>query len=154
LNAESVEKFKLDYVGDGVERPKIKLLYEKNKSESEVYMWGNLSRVEVVNKLDESDCFIMISKGETFGLVYLEAMSRGLITIASRNEGMDGIIIDGQNGFFCNAGDYQDLSKVLNRINHLSNTERNAISRNAILTAKSFSDRRVAEIYLSAITTS
>ena len=41
----------------------------------------------------------MISQGEAFGLVYLEAMARGCITIASRGEGFDGIIKDGINGF-------------------------------------------------------
>lgn len=47
-----------------------------------------------------SDCFIMISKNEAFGLVYLEAMSAGCITIASRGEGFDGVIIHGVNGFY------------------------------------------------------
>ena len=37
----------------------------------------------------------MISELETFGLVYIEAMAAGCITIASRNEGFDGIIKDG-----------------------------------------------------------
>ena len=37
----------------------------------------------------------MISSSETFGLVYLEAMAAGCITIASRDEGFDGIIKDG-----------------------------------------------------------
>ena len=41
----------------------------------------------------------MISKNEAFGLVYLEAMLAGCI-VASRN-GIDGIIIDGYNGFLC-----------------------------------------------------
>ena len=44
--------------------------------------------------------WIMISKNETFGLVYLEAMARGCITIGSRNQGIDGVINHGVNGFF------------------------------------------------------
>lgn len=40
----------------------------------------------------------MISRNETFGVVYLEAMAAGCITIASRNVGYDGIIVDRVNG--------------------------------------------------------
>ncbi len=36
----------------------------------------------------------MISKNETCGLVYIEAMAVGCIMIASKNEGFDGIIND------------------------------------------------------------
>lgn len=62
----------------------------------------------------------MISKAETFGLVYLEAMSMGCLTVASRHEGMEGIIEDGVNGFLCNAGDEFELAQVINKINNLS----------------------------------
>ena len=68
-------------------------------------MTGRKPREEVILMLDRADCFIMISRDEVFGLVYLEAMARGCIVVASRGEGMTGIIEDGVNGFLCAAGD-------------------------------------------------
>ena len=50
---------------------------------------------------------------KTFGLVYLEAMARGCITVASRDEGFDGIIQDGVNGFLCKSGDETELVQYL-----------------------------------------
>ena len=63
--------------------------------------------------LKQHDVFIMISKNETFGLVYLEAMAVGCITIASRQEGFDGIIKHGYNGFLCEAGNQEELEKLI-----------------------------------------
>ena len=60
-----------------------------------------MKREEVIRQMDNHDVFVMISRNETFGLVYLEAMARGCITIASRNEGFDGVIEHGVNGFLC-----------------------------------------------------
>ena len=93
----------------------------------------------------------MISKGEAYGLVYLEAMARGCITIASRNEGMDGIIKDGINGFLCNAGDYVELASIIQRINSMSMEERMAISNHAIETAKWLTDENTAKMYIDNV---
>ncbi len=91
----------------------------------------------------------MISKGETFGLVYLEAMARGCITIGSRNEGIDGIILHGVNGFLCEAGNEKELAQIIRHINQLTPAERKQISDSAIATAKDMTDIKVAERYLN-----
>lgn len=93
----------------------------------------------------------MISEEETFGLVYLEAMSMGCITIASRNEGMEGIIVDGKNGFLCKAGDEHELASIINKINQMPQDKLNEISINAIKTAKELTDDKVAEHYINSI---
>ena len=150
--SKSLDKYSLTYVGEGVERNKIQKSIDNSSLRGLVDLKGNLKRIEVLNCLDQADCFIMISQGETFGLVYLEAMGRGLITIASKGEGMDEIIKDGENGFFCSPGNPNELAKVIDRINALSVNERTRISENAIKTAKQFSDKAVAVNYLNAIT--
>ncbi|GHE39088.1 glycosyltransferase [Sphingobacterium griseoflavum] len=151
LGAKSVNNFSLDYVGEGAERLKIEKFLSSSTEKANVKLWGNLRREDVLDKLDAAECFIMISRGETFGLVYLEAMSRGLIVIASRGEGMEGIIEDGVNGFFCEPGDHIQLAEVIDRINTLSSGEKATLSKNAIDTAHKFSDEKVAADYLEAI---
>lgn len=152
LVRSSLSKFTLTFIGEGIERNVIDRLAKQKSCQGEVELAGNIPRVKVIQKLDAAECFIMISKGETFGLVYLEAMGRGLITIASKGEGMDDIIVDGQNGFFCKAGDAESLAKIIDRINQLSVEEKQQISNKAIETARAFSDEAVAVNYLKAIT--
>ena len=112
---------------------------------------GRIPREEVIVHLKESDVFIMISKGEIFGLVYLEAMALGCIVIASRNEGVDGIVEDGTNGFLCDAGNAEELTSVIKRIRQLSPDVLKEISKNAKQTADYYSDSNVATRYLKEL---
>lgn len=145
------EDYRIVYIGDGPLSESLKEFASKNDILQRVLFTGKVSRNEIVNYLDEADCLIMISKREAFGLVYLEAMARGCITIASKNEGFDGIIVDGQNGFLCEAGNDKELSSVLSRINRLSAIERQAISNNAIETARRMTDVQVAKYYVEQL---
>ena len=99
-----------------------------------------------------SQVFVLISKHETFGLVYLEAMLQGCIVIASKFGGVDGIIRDGKNGFLCEEGNEQELIEIFNRIKGLSKGEKQKLSQNAVTTAKHFSEYDVAKRYLKNIT--
>ena len=67
--------FELSYIGTGNEIKNIQAEIEKHELDK-VKILGRLSAELVRKAMDESDCFIMISKNEAFGLVYLEAMSR------------------------------------------------------------------------------
>ena len=138
--------FILTYIGSGGELDNIKKLAAGRNN---IRFIGQVPRREMIAELDSADCMIMISESEAFGLVYLEAMARGCITIASRNEGMDGIIIDGENGFLCEAGNVNDLSNKIKYINSLDSQSLNRIIESGILTAQNLSDEKVAEKYLS-----
>ena len=143
--------FEMRYVGTGDEQAEIKARATEFKVLDRIHFLGRLPREEVIRQMEESDVFVMISKGETYGLVYLEAMARGCITIASRDEGFDGIIKDGFNGFLCNAGDSDDLLRIINHIRSLSPEERQAVSRNAYETAVSMTDDKMAGAYLNRL---
>jgi glycosyltransferase involved in cell wall biosynthesis len=80
-------------------------------------------------------------------------MARGCITIASRNEGFDGVIVDGENGFLCEAGNAQELASIIKRINMMSPIERQAISDRAIETAKLLTDENAAKMYIDNVIT-
>lgn len=142
--------FKLDIVGDGPIRNNLHWLASDLKL-SHVFFWGNLDRNSVQTFMKDADVFIMISVHETFGLVYIEAMLQGCLVIASRNGGVDGIIIDGENGFLCNEGDADELAIILRRIVEFPMEERRRISRNARKCALQFTDSIVAKRYLEDI---
>lgn len=113
---------------------------------------GQIDRNDIIDWYDKSDCYVMISDHEVFGLVYLEAMSRGCITIAGDNGGMVGIIEDGVNGFLCKPGDSEALAGIIRRINNMTVEERQEMSRKARQTAFEFTDNKVAQYYLENVT--
>lgn len=143
--------FNLNYVGDGQQLEAIKKKKCEYGLDEEVKILGRIPREDIIKQYDQTECMVMISRGEAYGLVYLEAMARGCITIASRNEGFDGVIVDGVNGFLCKAGDADELSIIIQRINSMTSEERQAISERAIDTAKSLTDYLAAKRYIDDV---
>lgn len=144
--------FNLTYVGtQDLGYPETKEYIDKHQLTGKVSFTGKVPREEIIKYYDQSDCFILISRGEVFGLVYLEAMSRGCITIAGKGEGMEGIIEDGVNGFLCEPGNAEELASIIKQINTLTAAEKKAISERALATANDLSDINVAKRYLDAV---
>lgn len=143
------KEFGLSFVGNGPLQNYLESCIIRYGLQSNVRFYGRIPRDEIKNIYDKSDIFVMVSYGEAFGLVYLEAMARGCITVASRNEGIDGIIVDGENGFLCEAGNVDQLVSTIRRINNLSLMEKRRISQNAIITAKKYTDLEVAKMYVN-----
>lgn len=151
LDACNGENFHLTYIGDGIERKKIVKYGTKRNCIKNISLLGRIDRLSVREQLLAHDIFIMISRNEAFGLVYLEAMSVGCITIAARDEGFDGIIEDGVNGFLCKAGDVKELASLIRKIRNMDKRRLEQISLAAIDTAKRMTDRKVARAYIEKV---
>lgn len=141
----------LEIVGDGPRMGELKKLSKKIGVEGRVSFTGRLSHSDTLSRMRVADVFAMPSTRETFGMVYLEAMSKGCITIGSRNEGIDGTIVDGHNGFLVDAGDTEDLVRKISMIKDLSVSERERILLNAHGTLEGMTEKRAATVYLSFI---
>jgi glycosyltransferase involved in cell wall biosynthesis len=150
-NQTNKEKIELTFVGDGAMKNTLTKKINKTNSEKYITVHSRMARDKVFELMKLADCFVMISRNEVFGLVYLEAMLQGCIVVASKNEGMDGIIIDGENGFLCSSGDKEELSQIIDKINSLSIESKRKISNKAIETAHQYSELAVAISYLSYI---
>lgn len=140
---EQFENVELTVIGSGNEYNKLKNLSDK------VLFTGQISHDEVLEKMKESDIFILPSVNETFGMVYLEAMASGCITVCTKNDGIDGIIKDGFNGYTTevNVDDIKDtLKKIINSQN------KNEILNNAYNTILEYTLEKAAENYLKNIT--
>lgn len=145
------KNFTLNIIGIGAEERNLKdLVWDLNLTE-QVNFLGRCSRDKIIEKMIESNFFVMISKDEVFGLVYLEAMNSGCITIGSKNEGIDGVIVDGENGFLCESGNVLELSDLFNKIKNLSNDEKNTLIKKSITTVNEYTDSKVAKKYLDNI---
>ena len=154
INAFSLVRGPKDFltiVGGGPEEKTLKRLVRDLNIENQVLFTGRVNREKVLEKMREAHIFTLISDHEVFGMVYFEAMLQGCLTIASKNGGFDGIIINGENGFVCEPGSTVELCKIYERICDLSIEERNKIGERAIELAKHFSEKEVADKYLEDI---
>ena len=141
----------LTVVGGGPEEKNLKNLVSELKADDRIIFSGRITREEVIKKMSESQVFTLISHGETYGMVYIEAMLQGCLTIASKGGGFDGIIQDGVNGFICEPGDQECLENIYKKIIRMSSDERNKVGQAAIATALQYSEYDVAKRYLNDI---
>ena len=147
-----MEEWHISLVGDGGTcENEVRKYVLDNHLEHNVSFEGRIPRQDIIGYYDDSECYVMISRSEAFGLVYLEAMSRGCICIGTKGQGIDGIIVDGFNGFLCEGGSIEGLKESIAKINKLSVAEKKQISKNAIETAKRFSDSNVAKEYIASL---
>lgn len=143
-------RFRLIIIGDGKERKKLEKLASSLDVSDRVEFTGNLPREEVIKKLATCDIFALLSKNETFGLVYLEAMLCGNIIIANKYDGIAGILRDGENAFLI-PPDEKELCRCLNQIISLKPEETERIKENAINTLKCLNQSAAAEKYINNI---
>lgn len=134
--------------GDGPMKAKLQNYIDTNNLQKHIHLLGRIDRDELQKRMHESQVFVLISKHETFGLVYLEAMLQGCIVIASKFGGVDGIIRDGENGFLCEEGNEQELIQIFKKIRQLNNESRMRLSKKAVETAKCYTESAVAEKYI------
>ena len=84
-------KLKIFLVGkNDSQNKRIKLLVEQN-SHYIKFLGPIYDKTELLNLYRSCSIFAMPSFSETFGLVYLEALSQGLPVICSKNQGIDGV---------------------------------------------------------------
>lgn len=143
--------FTFTIIGDGDQRASLQELVKENGLERVVTFMGLQPREFVVSEMYKSDVFVMVSENETLGLVYLEAMAQGCIPVGSQGEGIDGIIVDGMNGFLVNPQSEMELSSVLLKISQMDNAGRASLAQAAYDTAKAMTSTNMASKYLIKI---
>jgi len=58
-----------------------------------------------------NDIFVMLSPSETFGVVYIEALTQGLPIIYTRGDGIDGYFEEGEVGYSCDHNSVEELKE-------------------------------------------
>ncbi len=133
----------LNVAGDGPLKKKLMTECKWLNLQEMVYFHGNVSIEKLRALADESDVFILPSYKETFGISYVEAMSRGLPIIYTRGEGIDGFFPEGVVGYSSYPDDVYDMAESIDLIQN-SYTE---ISNNCIQESKRFNWHDIANEY-------
>ena len=78
--------------GGGKAKTKVVQWVEEQGISEYVEFTGALDRKQVMKEMQECDCFVLPSRYETFGVVYIEAMACGKPIIAAANGGPDDFV--------------------------------------------------------------
>ena len=98
--------------GDGSQREGLEELSINLGIKDQVIFLGALLREEVAKNMSECDSFVLASRYETFGVVYIEALSFGKPIIGMYNGGCEDIIND-FNGKIVAVDDIDELQKSM-----------------------------------------
>jgi len=105
----------LTLIGQGPDRERLERLCRDLGVEDSVTFTGQIHNQEVLRYMGQSQFFVMPSVREGFGIVYLEAMAAGCITIGTQGEGIADLIVDGKNGFLVPADTPEAIVEVVER---------------------------------------
>lgn len=86
---------------------------------------------EIIAEMRQANAFVMVSKPETFGLVYVEALSQHLPIIYAKGQGFDGYYPEGFVGYPAEAGNIESIvEKIESLIKNYSQIANNVESLN------------------------
>lgn len=94
-------EFQLIIAGSGEDFEKLKKLVEKLNMQNQITLFGQATRKQVLNLMQNSDYFVLSSHYETFGVVLIEAMACGLPVVSTKSGGPESIITNPNLGILC-----------------------------------------------------
>lgn len=107
---------RLTIVGEGDDRPRLEALAHSTGAAGSIDFTGFVSAAELDALYERAALFALPSRGEGFGIVYLEAMAHALPCLASRHDAAGDVVADGVTGFLV---DQQDREEIAVRISTL-----------------------------------
>jgi glycosyltransferase involved in cell wall biosynthesis len=100
-------------VGDGDDRPRLMKMADELAVRDRVEFRGEISDMELMRAYAEADVFVLPSKKEGFGIVFLEAMWNRLPVVAARFAGTLDVVADGITGILVPPDNRQHLASAL-----------------------------------------
>lgn len=111
-NCQHLSECQLSIIGSGPEEEKLVNLIEECGLKNKAFMLGRKKPEEVSELMAASDCFILTSNSETFGIVYIEAMAKGKPVIATICGGPESFVNE-SNGILIPTEDVEATTKAI-----------------------------------------
>lgn len=128
-NGRFPENVCLNIVGDGEERELVESKIRTYHLSNQVKLLGTKTPDEVNDLLCHSDCFVLSSRLETFAIVVIEAMAKGLPVIATRSGGPE-TFLQPEHGLLVEKENVKDLSEAMKYIiSHYTEYDSNLIRK-------------------------
>ena len=140
--------FRLVLVGDGPESAQMHRLLDELQLGDVVQRHGLLSQKELVRIYNDIDVFLFPTerKGESLGLVAIEAMACGTPVIASDYAAPACYVTNGENGYKFPMGDTGELAKAIQALRALPEEKRAALCAGALETAQHYTRQSVTRV--------
>ena len=142
----------LTIVGGGNQRSRLQNMIDSAGLTARITLTGLKSQQEIQNLISESDVFVLASRKETFGVVYIEAMAKGLPVIATPCGGPEEFV-NHENGLLVPCNRVNELTDALKYMHkNINEYNRDKIRES---TLKKFSETSIAqkieEVYLNIL---
>jgi len=108
-------KFLLKIAGRGYQEEELKNLAKSLHIDDHVNFLGQLDRENLRDEMQKMDAFVLPSRFEAFGVVYIEAFACGKPVIGTRAGGPDDTIIP-EVGFLVEVDDSKDLHNAMEKM--------------------------------------
>jgi N-acetyl sugar amidotransferase len=123
----------LQIAGDGPLRKSLESLIAERDMAAQVSLLGYVDRADVRHLLDHTDALVVASEFETFGVVVIEALSRG-VPVVFTDCGGPCTILDSSNGLCCDSNE-EALATALAKIQEqIRDYDKAAIRKNCLAT--------------------
>jgi glycosyltransferase involved in cell wall biosynthesis len=109
-------RIKLLIIGDGPQRKQLEELAKGLALGDAVEFTGYVDQKKIVILYSQADVFVSMSRDESWGQVYLEAMACGLPVLTTMNHGSKEILIDKECGYFVGNEDFLGLSQKISSL--------------------------------------
>ena len=135
-------------VGDGPLMNDMKQLVSERSVDDSVFFLGRMDNTLIPSLLKKCDCFLLPSDYETFGVVFVEALSCGLPVISTRCGGPEEFV-NNQNGILIDNNDTATLFNAMKKIfDNYNAFDRSDISNNCqTLFSEKSVIKRIISIY-------
>lgn len=100
---------------DGKEKNRVKKLIKQNGCAEHVTLLGFIPDEYLTALFSLADIFVMPSKKEGFGIVFIEAMACGITAIGGNVDGTVDALKNGELGYLINPDDQKSLIEILNK---------------------------------------
>jgi glycosyltransferase involved in cell wall biosynthesis len=114
-NTKHLSECQLSIIGGGQEESHLQQLIEQCNMQDKVFLLGLKKPEEVGELLAMSDCFILTSHRETFGIVLIEAMAKGKPVIATACGGPESFVNE-CNGILIPVGNIDAATKAIDQM--------------------------------------
>lgn len=146
-NCQHLSECQLSIIGSGPVKEKLSNLIIDCGLKDRVLMLGRKKPEEISELMAASDCFILTSDSETFGIVYIEAMAKGKPVIATKCGGPESFVND-SNGVLIPTDDLDETTKAIDYMVENLNRFDNAAIRQFCY--DSFSEEAISQKIIAA----
>ena len=149
IQDSAADDAELYIIGDGEERERLQSLATQLGVDDKIRFYGVLEQREVRRIFDRSDCFVLTSKRETFGVACAEALLSGIPVIITKCGGPEEFV-NKENGII--AEDEEISEAMLHMYTRINDYDEEKISK---MTYQLFSEEKIVaqleKVYNEAI---